>query len=82
MKSRVAAWLSDENIAMAKGKTLREIFDIFGKNLEPVAIVPIHSASGGFSLALGKRRAFASLGSDTPPLGAVTTGGVGDMFPA
>jgi serine/threonine protein phosphatase PrpC len=30
----------------------------------------LHSATGGFSLAFGKRRAIRSLGSDTPPLAA------------
>mgnify|MGYP006987710768 CR=1 FL=1 len=40
MKQRVKEWLSSENLQMASGKTREEIFEQFGNNLEPIAIVP------------------------------------------
>ena len=40
MKQRVKKWLSPENLQMASGKTRDEIFEQFGNELEPIAIVP------------------------------------------
>ena len=40
MKQRMKKWLSPENLQMASGKTRDEIFEQFGNELEPIAIVP------------------------------------------
>jgi hypothetical protein len=43
-------------------------------------IIHIHCASGAFYFRLQYEKGVIHLGSDTPPLGAVQTGGVGDIF--
>jgi phosphoribosylformylglycinamidine (FGAM) synthase-like amidotransferase family enzyme len=40
MKNRIAEWLSEKNIAKARGKTREKIFSMFGNELKPVAILP------------------------------------------
>ena len=41
MKHRVQNWLSSENLNWAEGKTREEIFNHFGNELKPIAIVPV-----------------------------------------
>lgn len=40
MQQRIQSWLSEENLEWAKGKDRDAIFEHFGNELEPVAIVP------------------------------------------
>ncbi|MDR0427382.1 MAG: hypothetical protein LBH12_02140, partial [Dysgonamonadaceae bacterium] len=39
LKNRIRSWLSEENLQGALGKTRAEIFDEFGNELEPIAII-------------------------------------------
>ena len=39
-EQRIREWLSDENIEWAEDKTLQEIFEHFGNELMPIAIIP------------------------------------------
>ncbi|MDR1323264.1 MAG: hypothetical protein LBK68_02385 [Candidatus Margulisbacteria bacterium] len=39
MKQRIKEWLSENNLAKARGKTRQEIFLIFGSKLEPIAYI-------------------------------------------
>jgi hypothetical protein len=39
-KARIDEWLSVENLNMARGKTRREIFNLFDNSLKPIAYVP------------------------------------------
>lgn len=45
MESRIVEWLSDENLAIAFGKSREEIFEAFGNELAPIAYVPARFVS-------------------------------------
>ena len=40
MKNRITDWLSEENLKWAEGKTREEIFEKFGNELQPIAVIP------------------------------------------
>lgn len=39
-EARIREWLSDENLEWAEGKSLQEIVEYFGNELEPIAVIP------------------------------------------
>ena len=39
-EARIREWLSDENLEWAEGKTLDEILEHFGNELQPIAVIP------------------------------------------
>ena len=41
MLERVQSWLSEENLKWAEGKSREEIFNHFGNDLQPIAVLPL-----------------------------------------
>jgi hypothetical protein len=44
MRRRVAGWLIESNLAAVKGRQINEIFELYGRELEPVAFLPPYYA--------------------------------------
>jgi hypothetical protein len=61
MKARIDEWLSAENLNRARGKTRREIFNLFDNSLKPIAYVPARYLKY-LDTAIEDNRVFSGMG--------------------